>query len=392
MTWGEPAFSQLILGAFLSVLTIGWLLLVIGVKNWGRGWRLDLNAKPTVEPLVSICIPARDEEGNIGKAVLSALAQEYRYVEVIVLNDSSSDNTEAEAIEAGSGDDRFRLINGSEPPANWAGKPWACQRLGLESQGEYLLFIDADVVLSPKAVAAALSVTIERKLDLMSIFGDWTLDSFWEGAVIPVVGWLIRGTVDFDAVNNESNSQAFANGQFIMVKRSVWKQVRGHELVKSAVLEDVWLARAFKQRALSTGMYHGRGAFSVRLYRSLSEIVAGYRKNLYEGMGRSPSVGCASVLFVFVGTLLPVTAFPVLVFASLTGLVSVSAIWLWWSGFLMCLVPLFRYRVERMDGRSGWHALTHPIGNLVLAWILISSMFSYRVEWKGRSFSDGRAE
>ena len=392
MTWGEPGFSQLILGAFLAVLTLGWLLLVIGAKNWGRDWRLDLSAKPSVEPLVSICIPARDEEGNIGNAVRAALAQEYRALEVIVLNDGSLDNTEAEAREAASGDPRFRLINGSEPPQGWAGKPWACQRLGLESQGDYLLFIDADVVLAPQAVAASLSVTVERKLDLMSLFGDWKLDSFWEGAVIPVVGWLIRGTVDFEAVNSQSSAQAFANGQFIMVNRAVWKRVRGHELVKSAVLEDVWLARSFKQRALKTGLYHGRGAFSVRLYSSLSEIIAGYRKNLYEGMGRSPSVGCASVMFVFVGTIIPVTAFPVLVVASYLGAVSVPSLWLWWSALLMVLVPLFRFRIERMDGRSGWHALTHPIGNLVLAWILILSMFSYRVEWKGRSFTDGRAE
>ena len=392
MTWGEPGFSQLILGALLGVLTLGWILLVVGVKNWGRGWRLDLSARPSVEPLISICIPARDEEGNIGNAVRAALAQEYSALEVIVLNDGSSDNTEAEAIQAASGDSRFRLINGSEPPQGWAGKPWACQRLGQESQGEYLLFIDADVVLDPQALAASMVVVVERKLDLMSLFGDWKLDSFWEGAVIPVVGWLIRGTVDFDAVNSQSSSQAFANGQFILVDRSVWKQVRGHELVKSAVLEDVWLARAFKQRALKTGLYHGRGAFSVRLYRSLSEIIAGYRKNLYEGMGRSPSVGCASVIFVFVGTIVPVITFPVLAIGSIIGALSVPYFWLWWSALLMALVPIFRFRIERMDGRSGWHALTHPIGNLVLAWILISSMFSYRVEWKGRSFTDGRAE
>ena len=392
MRWGEPGFSDLLAGGYLGVMTLGWVALVWLSNQWGRAWRLDLKREPEGSPKVSVCIPARDEEGNIGAAVRSVLAEGYPNLELIVLDDGSSDATAEEAAEAAGGDERFRLIRGSDLPRGWAGKPWACQRAGSEASGDYILFVDADVQLNPGVISASVAVAQERDLTLLSLFGDWKLLTFWEKAVIPVVGWLIRGTVDLDAANSAASPEAFANGQYILFRADRWRATGGHELVRNAVLEDVGIAKAFKRRSHACGLYHAPGGFSVRLYRGLGEIISGYRKNLYEGMGRSPTMGITAILFVVFGTLLPAALSPMLLTLRLTGALAVGWGWILWSALFLLLIPAFRWRLERLDGRSGWHALTHPLGNLVLVWIILTSMFSMEVQWKGRTFTDGRAE
>jgi hypothetical protein len=139
-------------------------------------------------------------------------------------------------------------------------------------------------------------------------------------------------------------------------------------------------------------MLHAPGAFQTRLYTSLKEIIAGYSKNLYEGMERKLSLGCGAILFVFIGTLLPFLLF--------TGLIALQYYWEWsiglgwvlWSGALCFLILFFRWRIERLEGRSGWYCLSHVVGNLILVWILLRAIFSIESEWKGRRFVDGKAQ
>jgi hypothetical protein len=392
MNWGTEGFSDLLAAGYLGVMSLAWLGLLWGAGQWGRRWRLNRDGvQPERWPKVSVCIPARNEARCIADCVRAALAQDYPDFEVLLVDDRSEDQTGDLASQAAEGDEGFRLILGEEPPTGWAGKPWACQRLSAESTGELLLFIDADVCLAPWALGAAVREQQARGASLLSLFGDWDLKGFWEGAVVPVVGWLIRGSVDLDEVNRDTSPQAFANGQFILVERQAYLRVGGHGAVRAEVLDDVHLARAFKTRALSCALLHAPGAFRVRLYTSLREIIEGYSKNLYEGLDRRLSLGCGAILFVFVGTLLP--------FLILAGLLSITFLlgwtiaygWILWTMGLCALILLFRWRLERLDGRSGWHALTHLLGNLVLVWILLRAIFSLESEWKGRRFVDGKA-
>jgi len=393
MNWGTQEFSDLLAAGYLGLMSLAWLGLVWGAGRWGRHWRMGRSeGLPSVTPLVSICIPARNEARCIADSVGAALAQDYPRFEVLVVDDRSEDNTAALALEAGAGDSRFRLISGQEPPQGWAGKPWACQRLSAEAIGELILFIDADVSLAPWALTAAVREQQERKASLLSLFGDWELQGFWEKVVIPVVGWLIRGTVDLEEVNRRNSPQAFANGQFILVQRQDYDRVGGHGAVRAEVLDDVRLAKAFKTRAMSCTMLHAPGAFRTRLYTSLREIIAGYSKNLFEGMDRKLSLGCGAILFVFIGTLLPFLLFSGLLALQFYFGWSLWGGWILWSGIVCALILLFRWRIERVDGRSGWHSLSHLLGNLVLVWILLRAIFSLESEWKGRRFVDGKAQ
>ncbi len=393
--WGQPVFSDLLAGGYLGLVTLMWVGLVWGVPRWGARWRLARPGGPRPEdgPRVSICIPARNEARNIGPCVEAALASRWSRLEVVVVDDRSEDDTGRVAREAGAGDPRLRVVGGTEPPAGWAGKAWACARAAGESHGDLLLFVDADVRLDPDAVRAVVAAAQQDEAALVSVFGTWDLVSFWERALIPTVGWLIRGAVELDRVNDPVQPDAFANGQLILVEREAYDFVGGHGAIKDRVLDDVGLAQAFKRRGLRISLRPAPWAFRVRLYTSLSEIVAGYGKNLYEGMGRKPAVGLGAVLFILVGTLLPFLAlFGGLAGRLVAGWAVPTAPWLGWLALVCLLQVAFRYRIERFDARSGGIAWVHPLANVLLVGIVLRSMLRVESSWKGRRFVDGRAQ
>lgn len=390
MRWGEPAFSELLLGGYLSLMSLLWAGLTAGVGQWQRKFALP-EVVLSEAPLLSLCVPARDEAHQIRACLEAALRSDYPHFELLLVDDHSTDGTGE--IAASLADSRLRILKGVALPSGWSGKSWACAQAAAAARGELLLFMDADVELAPGTLRRAVGVLQDRKLALLSLFGSWKLESFWERVAIPVIGWFIRGAVDLDAVNSPGRKEAFANGQFILVRKESYEQAGGHTAIRASVLDDVRLAQLLKQQGLPLGLYHDAGAFRVRLYRSLSEIIAGYTKNFYEGMNRNPLLALGALLFLFVGSGLPYLLLAVAVIWPKGLFVGLGTSWLW-SGwiFLICLLPLFfRWRLERADGRDGLYAWTHPLGNLVLGWVLLRSMFVVRTEWKGRAFHDGKA-
>ncbi len=386
---------MLLLGGYFGLLSLVWGGLILGTQRWGERWRMErppLGQDSKNPLLVSICIPARNEEENIGACLSAALGSRWPQLEVIVVDDRSTDETARRARAAGEGDDRLFIVEGTEPPSGWAGKPWACRRAAGEARGQILCFVDADVRLAPDTVTALVDTMVGQDLRLLSAYGSWDLRSFWERVLIPAVGWLIRGAVDLDQVNDPGLPVAFANGQLIAVERSTYDAMGGHGTVRSEVLEDVRLAEQFKCRGHKVGMRVAPWAFQVRLYESLSEIIRGYTKNMYEGMGRRPSLALGAILFIFVGALLPwillLTGTGVRV---LLGWAVPETPWLLWCAVVCGLQLLFRWRLESKDGRSGWMAFAHPLANILLSWILFRSMFAMETTWKGRVFVDGKA-
>ncbi len=392
MRWGDPLLSEVLLGGFLLLLTMLWTGLLAGAGVWHQRFALP-TAEPRTLPRLSICIPARNEAHQIAACVRAALSTDHPDFEVILVDDCSDDGTALVALDAAGGDARFRVVNGTPPAAGWAGKPWACARAATEATGEVLLFIDADAQLSRTAASRAAAVLLERRLTLLSLFGSWRLESFWERVAIPVIGWFVRGVTDVEAVNTPGRREAFANGQFLMVHRPGYDAMGGHAVVKAEVLEDVRLAQAIKQRGGALGLWSAPWAFEVRLYRSLGEILDGYGKNFYEGMGRRPHVALGALLFLALSSFLPYALLVVVTLSPQTMLTGMEAAGLW-QGWIavVCGLPLaFRFRLDRADGRSGALAWSHPLGNLVLGAVLLSSVFRVRTRWKGRTFHDGRA-
>ncbi len=391
----EPWLGDVLIASYLVMLTLVWGLMVFGVTRWGREWAiLEPEGPPDENSLsVSVCIPARNEALNIGHCVEAILASEYPNFEIIVVDDRSDDGTGEVARSVAPNDSRVRIVDGSEPQIGWAGKPWACFRAAKESKGAWVIFVDADVRVHPKAIQALMETANSQELAMLSVFGTWIVEGFWERVLIPAVGWLIRGSINLDNVNNIAHPDAFANGQLIAIRRDAYFSIGGHKSVHNEVLEDVRLAEVVKRNGFSTQVRPASWAFRVRLYRTLSEIINGYTKNLYEGLGRRPSAGFGAAVFLFVCALLPVVmavVFTVGVFAlEWTVVTPLQLAWLWGISILQWA---FRFRQEKMDGRSGTIAWAHPLANILLIWILLRSTMKISVNWKGRSFVDGKAE
>jgi hypothetical protein len=361
---------------------LAWALLHVGFSTWVRRWelkKLDISGSLDLQ----IVVPARNEALNIG-ACVRALCLVEGATHVVIADDGSDDGTGQIALDAASGDARVRVLTVPERPAGWSGKAWACQ-CAAQGDSRWLLFIDADVRLHPRAAGSAVALAEQVGLELVSLFGRWDVGTFGERLLVPAFGWLIRGAVPMGAVNDPKSAMAFANGQFILVDRAAWNGVGGHGAVKGEVLDDVRLAEALVGAGARQALRWAPWAFDVRLYRSGAEVVAGYRKNLFDGLRRRRVVAAVSVVALLWLFVTPVVALWV-------GLAGCSQLTVGFAAGALLTQVALRWRQEALDGRPGWIALLHPVAGVVMATTLALSWLMPTTSWKGRSFEGGQAK
>ena len=276
---------------------------------------VNLNAlrKPNVvaPPLlekVSVLIPARNEADNILRAVSSVLASlGVANLEVLVLDDGSTDTTAAIVSEID--DPRVRLITGTEePPAGWLGKPWACKRLSLEASGSVLVFLDADVELSPDAIRASVRELRARNFAMVSPYPLQIAESWLERLVQPIVTWSWCAFLPLHWSQRSTRpSLSAANGQFLVIDADAYRAIDGHTSVAGEVLEDIALMRALKNSGELTCTMDGSTIATCRMYATTDEVVDGYAKSLWTGFG-SPAGSIAVNLFLLTAYVVPPVA------------------------------------------------------------------------------------
>ena len=203
------------------------ILLVLGIITlyWLHSqYHIDIAPEPSEPPknapLISICVPARNEARNIRRCVESLLAQDYPNFEVVVLDDRSTDGTSEILAELSQADDRLKVINGVELPSGWAGKPHALMQASAVARGEWLCFVDADTFPAQNTLTAVHSKALETEADFFTIFTHQEMETFWERAVLPLVLTALSVGFPPKKVNDPNTKIAIANGQFIFIKRS----------------------------------------------------------------------------------------------------------------------------------------------------------------------------
>ena len=381
------------LRGLLFLVVLNWVGLAL--RTWkGRKQRRfhlyrDDEPLPSPAPGVSVVIPARNEVGNIGLCVEAVLAQDHPDLELVVLDDGSSDGT-GEVLAGLADDPRLTVVQGQgDPPEGWFGKPWAVHRAQQHATKPWLLFIDADVRLHPHAVSRALAYAVKNELGMLSGFGTLVTGSFWERVLQPVVGGLIVAGNDTDEVNDpERLDRAMANGQFILFERGHYERIGGHGAVRNDVLDDVGLARAAKAGGVPYHMTFMRPLFACRMYDGLGEIWRGWRKNLFAGMHYRWSVVTVVLVYLLISNLLPWLLLP---FAA-TGLLGTE--WLIWSVGLIALMQVVRFYLDRVFSHPTAYGPTQVLGvAMVMLLILDSAWSSTRgtVAWKGRSVDVAKA-
>ncbi len=256
--------------------------------------------------VVSIIVPARNEEACLGTCLESLIAQTGIALEIIVVDDDSTDRT-AEIARS------FRGAHGIEAgplPDNWTGKNNAMAAGAKIAKGKWLLFTDADTVHKPGSLARAVAEAEQHGAALLSYSPEQEVRGFWEKAVMPVIFAELAATYPPAKVNDPASPIAAANGQYLMISREAYDAVGGHTKIASDLLEDVALARLVKRSGRKIFFRYGADAVRTRMYRSWAQMKKGWTKNL--ALLFSPTWGIAcwrlaeflAIPFLFIGTVI----------------------------------------------------------------------------------------
>ena len=377
-----------------TVFLLGGIVVIYWLHNQ---YHLDIIVEstppPSNPPLISVCVPARNEERNIQKCVEGILNQDYPNLEVIILDDRSTDSTFEILHQLAAQHDKLHVINGSDLPEGWAGKPHALYQASASAHGEWLCFIDADTFLAPETLSACYNKAIETQADMFTIMTFQILGSFWEKTVMPLVMTALSVGFSPRKVNDPTTKDAIANGQFIMIKCSVYDAIGGHESVKNSIVEDKAISEQVKWNGHRLVVADGMKVAKTRMYTSLPEMWEGWTKNIYLGLRDQTGLLWLGVF----GAFLAFMAAIILPFWPLFGMflfsngggwmaigVVVEALVLW--GYLVFM----RARVARNMEISPWYGLTTPLGAGVFGAMMLTSAWRVLtrkgVTWKGRVY------
>lgn len=336
-------------------------------------------------PRISIIIPARNEAENIGPCLASLRRSRYGQLEIVVVDDRSTDDTAALAEAAAAEDTRVRVVRGAELPAGWYGKPWACLQGFEAATGDILVFTDADTRHSPELLGHALGAYLPEPTGLLTVVTGQDCLTFWERVVMPQF-WLPLGLRFHPLRVNAARRprDVIANGQFILVSREAYRAAGTHEAVRDQVAEDLALAQAFHAKGRRVRMWWADDLIRTRMYTGLAHLVEGWSKNLFLGARASfpeePLLRAVAPILVMLGMafwLVPPAAM------AATG----GASWTVWA---FVFGSAFWALISHGMGIPAWYGLLHPLGAAVASGIVIRSMIrgGRRVEWRGRVYRD----
>ena len=356
-------------------------------------------------PFVSIVVPARDEERNVGDATRSKCLQDDPAFEVVVVDDRSSDETRAilRRLE-GEFPATLRVLDGIEPPPDWLGKPHALDEGARASKtrrpGDWLVFSDADVVFEPDLLARALAHAERHRLEFLTLLPQMDSRTFGERLMVPTIpaaafcylpGWLM----------NVPSARAFGGGGgvFNLIRRDLFDRIGGHQALKASVVDDIQLGRNARLAGGRTGMALALDSITLRMYHGFPEIVKGLEKNGFFVFGNVPMAVLFLLLFFLEGEL----PFAVLLGGALEnalgrGGAASPAFFTFkeiFFSFLIIIVTIFVRGVLDLRLRLGLvSTLLHPIWIACLTWIFARSTWVngvlHRNEWRGR-VRDARA-
>ena len=346
---------------------------------------------PENPPLVSVIVPARNEAHNIARCVTSILSTTYPNLELIIVDDSSTDGTAQIAREAARRDPRARIVTCPPLPEGWFGKQWACATGAKIALGSVLQFTDADTVHAPDLVTRSINATRRNRAQLFSVAGRQELGGFWEKVIQPQIFTILSmrygGTESVTKATSVSNK--IASGQCIFLTRDSYDAIGGHASVRSSVAEDLMLAQRFFAARKRVMLMLGVNQLSTRMYASLGEIISGWRKNVFAGGLDSMPFGKVGhtlfPLFLLMPPLLELLPPLALVLAAF-GLATSGTLMLWAA--ISAGVTLLWWIVVYVTIReSPLYALVYPLGALILLYIFFTAVIrGRRVTWKGRTY------
>lgn len=341
---------------------------------------------------LTVIVPARNEEDCLGACLESLVAQSDegwklgRDWELLVVDDGSTDRT----LEIAKSFAGVIVVHPPALPKGWTGKANAAWAAAKQSQGEWLLFTDADTVHEQGDLSRALHEAEKYTVAMLSYSPRQIVTGFWQRALMPLVFSELALAYPPEKVSNPESRLAAANGQFLLVRKDAYLQIGGHEAVAASMLEDVDLAYLIKRRKLGLRFRYAPDALSARMYRGFAQMCEGWTKNLALLFGNTLITAAWKMLDIILLIGLPVLAW------RYPGPLSVTTPWITARLVILLIWVRTLWRFYRRVVKSNF-----PIGDCLLSvfglplfvWLLWKSWFDHtvtkRVVWKGREYAGG---
>ena len=382
-SWVAACFVLLVL-----VVVVRWSMrLGDSLRSEPRIDEAKENELPATPPVVSVIIPAKDEEFHVGAAVRSVLASNYPRFEVVAVNDRSGDGTGAVLSALEHEDPRIRVVSVTDLPHGWTGKTHALYRGCLAARGELLVFMDADTVLSPDALRKAVVFVCANNVGMLSLVPEFAERGFSENVVHPHLILALCWMYPLQDVNDGSKEVGIASGAFIMIRSDVYASVGTWSSLRSEITEDLALSRAVKAKGHRLLLARAGNLVRTRKFRNFGELSRFWTRTLYGGLQKSV-FKTAQVLMNYI--LLTVLAGCLIVSAALTimdrGSFPVHLTLLTSLVAMIGVIVAFGLFTRRESG--AWiYSLAAPIGIVLSGWIalraLVVLLTDRGISWRG---------
>lgn len=360
---------------YIAILIIFLILTVLNLAFLPR-----LKAAPPSNSFVSLLIPMRNEERNVESLIRNLKCLTHRSLEVIILDDGSTDQT-SELLRKSIGEDPFfKVIAGKPLPEGWVGKVHACHQLSVEAKGEYLFFLDADVRIAPDTIEKVLAEMDRRRSGLITGFPRFPVKPLLGKLLVPFQHFLVFFHLPL-VMANYTTFPAFtaAHGAFMFFKRDAYESIGGHQAVRSSLLEDVHITRLVKKKGWKATLINNTEDAVCHMYDTNREVWEGFLKNIYIGLGQNPFMVGVSSLFYFAFYFLPLPLFGY-------GIISFQEIYC----LPLIVVWAQTFIIDRTSNQSSHHFWLMPLASLALIAIMWASMLKrirkQTYKWKGRSY------
>ncbi len=336
-------------------------------------------------PLVSVLIPARNEEANIKRCLKSLLKQDYPHLEIIVLDDHSSDATYAIASRLAKKDARLKVVKGSKLKKGWLGKSYACWQLSKKAKGSILLFTDADTLHFKDSVSLALASMLAKKCNALSVFSQQIMVTFHERMMVPFGNLMILCFLPLGLISGTKNPLfCTAIGQFMLFEKKVYQKIGGHKNVRKEILEDIHISKMVKKAGFRFMIFDGNKKLYCRMYKNLKEVIEGYSKVLFAAFDYHLLHYFMAFILLTCIFVMPFIYLPMALWFDWAPLVVNSIIAQVMVIFLIRAIYALRFKARGTD------ILLHPVSMVYLLLIAIYSLCRCRygsgICWKDRTY------
>ena len=383
---GTQAALLWIYGAIVAIWPIRFVVLRVIL---GRQRFLDERSprfRGADPPRVTAILPAKDEEAYISDCLASVRGQTYPNLDIIVVDDRSADRTGEIAREHAVRDPRVRVLTIEELPPGWTGKTHALHRAVAEASGEWLWFLDADTLHAPDGLSILMEYGRAEGAAMVSLLPELRCETFWERVVQPLGGIVLMQSFPLHVVHRDDSPLAFANGQYILIRRDAYDDAGGHEAVKDRFVEDIALADRVKRKGYRIRVALIRGIVTCRMYASLEQLVRGWSRILYDALDRRAGRLGLRLLDVLVFCQVGHVALAASLVLLALGFDRRFALTLLGLGLLHHVLMFVVFRmIYRTSVPRSRHAAWYPLGNLIVDVILLRAIrmcLTGRVIWR----------